>query len=626
MKMRFLMTLMFAGLCVSVPRAQGAEGHAGDSEKKVASVPVDVSAFAQEIDRLVVGELKRLEQEPRPKIDDYTFCRRIHLDAIGRIPTIDELESFVSDDRSDKRARLIEQLLNSKGYNSHWYNYWADLLRVKDVGDKLHHSGNFSEWIKDSVRRNKPYNEMAHELINANGKLYKPGNGATGFYAREPMPLDHLANSVKTFMGMSIECAQCHDHPYEYWTQQDFYKLAAFTSKTHLRVDPLPKVEKETYGKDRRILKQRDFDEWIVYRESIRVKHAAIYGNGTGFMRLPHDYQYKDGKPHQVMEADVLFGNMPKVNYEMTKKKLESLPKHHFGPGINARRSMADWMTSADNPMFTKATVNRLWHKIMGTELVGQSGGLTLEEMGKHPTLTRKLISIMKASKYDSKVFLSALFNSRTYQSKTLALSATPLAYVLDGPVVRRLAAEVIVDSFLSLKTETPDKYVATEFHWDGFTHFYEKSQDMTVKDFVDYSVKGPGRGRFQAREEREAQRRNGDMGPNELWRVSTFGRNYKRHWMAMLMGKSNRELIDGANQEPDIPQILFMLNGLGIPGDALIYRKLSSAANHREKMELIWKAILGRLPKDTEEPLFKNTPDDVMWALLNSNEFRFGR
>ena len=120
--------------------------------------------------------------------------------------------------------------------------------------------------------------------------------------------------------------------------------------------------------------------------------------------------------------------------------------------------------------------------------------------------------------------------------------------------------------------------------------------------------------------------KRNGNMGPHELWRVSTFGRNYKHHWMAMLMGKSNRELIDDANREPDIPQILFMMNGLGIPEDALIRRKLDSAANQREKMELLWKAILGRLPRDTEEPLFENAPEDVMWALLNSNEFRFGR
>ena len=626
MAMRFLMTLMAVGLCIPVLRAQGAEGTAEASGETASAIPVEVSTFAQEIDQLVADRLKRLDQEPRPEIDDYTFCRRIYVDAIGRIPTIDELEGFVSDDRSDKRARLVETLLHSKGYDSHWYNYWADLLRVKDVGDKLHHSGNYSEWIKDAVRRNKPFNKIAHELINASGELYKPGNGATGFYAREPMPLDHLANSVKTFMGMSIECAQCHDHPFEDWTQQDFYKLAAFTSKTHLRVDPLPKDEKETYAKDRKILKQRDFDEWIVYRESIRVKHASIYGNGTGYMRLPHDYQYNDGKPHEVMVADVLFGKKPQVDYQMTKEKLESLPKKHFGPEINARRAMADWVTSEENPMFTKATVNRVWHQIMGTELVGQLGGLTLEDLGKHPELTEKLIAIMKASKYDPKAFLSALFNSRTYQSKALALSAAPPAYVLDGPIVRRLAAEVIVDSFLSLKTETPDKYVATEFRWDGFTHFYDKSQEYTVKDFVDYSIKGPGRGAFQNREEREAMKRNGDMGPKKLWRVSTFGRNYKKHWMAMLLGKSNRELIDGANQEPDIPQILFLMNGLGIPEDALIHRKLSGAANQREQMEILWKAILGRLPKDSEGPLFENTPDDLMWALLNSNEFKFVR
>lgn len=635
--LRSILILTAIGLSSVEWHAQGADKLREDSSKHVdtteashvdetVSVPVAASAYAREIDQLVTDELMRLGQARRPGIDDYTFCRRIYLDAIGRIPTIGELERFIADDRPDKRAQLIAELLNSKGYNSHWYNYWADLLRVKHVGDKLHHAGNFSEWIKESVRSNKPYNQMAFELINASGELYKPGNGATGFYAREPMPLDHLANSVKTFLGMSIECAQCHDHPYEDWTQQDFYKLAAFTSKTRLRVEPLPEVEKEIYAEDRKILKQRDFDEWIVFRESIRVKHASIYGTGTGYMRLPHDYQYNDGKPHQVMEADVLFGMMPKVDYRMTKEKLESLPKNHAGPEINARDSMADWMTSAENPMFTKATVNRLWHQIMGTELVGQLGGLTLEAMGKHPALSKRLISNLKESNYDTKEFLSAIFNSRTYQSKALALKATPPAYGLDGPVVRRLPAEVIVDSFLSLKTETPDKYVATEFRWDGFTHFYDKSQDMTVEDFVDYCVKGPGRGSFQRREEKEAEKRNGDVGPHALWRVSTFGRSYRKHWVSMLMGKSNRELIDGANLEPDIPQLLYMMNGLEIPKDGLIYRKLRSAGNRKEKIELIWKAILGRLPKDSEEPLFEHAPEDIIWALLNSNEFRFVR
>ena len=594
---------------------------------EIESGPMEPLAAAREIDQLVADELKRLGQAPRAEIDDYTFCRRVYTDAIGRIPTVDELDCFIEDDQADKRAQLIDKLLTSKGYNSHWYNYWADLLRVKHVGDELHHAGNFSEWIKDAVRRNKPYNQIAHELVNASGELYKPGNGATGFYAREKMPLDHLANSVKTFMGMSIECAQCHDHPYEDWTQQDFYKLAAFTSRTHLRVEPLPADEKKIYAKDRKILKQKDFDEWIVYRESIRVKHAAIYGNGTGFMRLPHDYQYDDGKPHEVMEADVLFGNMPELNYRMTKERLEKLPKRNFGPEVNSRKSLADWMTSTQNPMFTKATVNRLWHQVMGTELVGQLGSLTPEGMGDHPALTQKLISCMKASKYDTKIFLKTIFNSRTYQSKALALSASPPEYVLDGPVVRRLSAEVLVDSFLSLKTERPDKFVATEFRWDGFTNFYEKSQKMNVDDFVEYSIKGPGRAKFQNREEREAAKRNGDMGPKNLWRISTFGREYGKHRIAMLMGKSNRELIDSANLEPDIPQILFMMNGpLEIPKDGLIHRRMDSAAHHEEKMATLWKAVLGRLPKKSEEALFKSKPDDLLWALLNSNEFRFVR
>lgn len=624
--MRFLITWMAVGICFSSSLALLANEPSSDGNKSAAQTTADVVAFAQEIDQLVADELKKRSQTPRPKIDDYTFCRRIYLDAIGRIPTIIELESFVGDKNPDKRSLLIQKLLQSKGYNSHWYNYWADLLRVKDIGDKLHHSGNFSEWIKEAVRRNKPYDRMAYELVNASGALYKPGNGATGFYARETMPLDHLANSVKTFMGMSIECAQCHDHPYEDWTQQDFYKLAAFTSRTHLRVDPRPQDEKKIYAKDRHVLKNRDFNEWIVYRESIRVKHAAIYGNGTGFMRLPHDYQYEDGEPHQVMEADVLFGNMPEVNYEITKTKLASLPKNQLGPEINSRSSLADWMISCENPMFTRATVNRLWHAVLGTELVGQLGGLTVEEMGDHPALTEKLIGVMKALKYDTKLFLSVLFHSSIYQSKALAVGATPPGYILDGPMVRRLPAEVIVDSFLSLKTETPDKYVAAEFRWDGFTHFYEKSKNMTAKDFVEYSVKGPGRAQFQNREEREAMKRNGDMGPHELWRVSTFGRNYKENWVSMLMGKSNREVIDGATREPDIPQILFLMNGLGIPEDALVNRKLRQAATQQDKMEILWKAILGRLPKKTEKPLFDNPPDDVMWALINSNEFRFGR
>jgi hypothetical protein len=443
------------------------------------------------------------------------------------------------------------------------------------------------------------------------------------------MALDHLSNSVKTFLGVSIECAQCHNDPSDDWTQQDFYKLAAFTSRTHLRLDPLPVDEKAKYGKDRKILKKKDFDEWIVYRETLRVKHASIYGNGTGYSRLPHDYAYQDAKPFQVISADVLFGEMPQVQYKMPQKKLETLQKKQFGPQVNSRESLANWMTSQENPVFTKASVNRLWHQVMGSELVGPLGGLTVESRGKHPALTAKLIEVMEAADFDIKKFLAVIFNTRIYQSKALGLQSEKPLYVLDGPIVRRLPAEVIVDSILSLRTADPDASVATEFRWDGFTHFYDKSRNMTVKDFVDYSIAGPGRTKFKRREEKEALERNADRGPKHLWRISAYGHLDGKSHPAVLMGASDRDLIDSANTQPDIPQILFLMNG-PLEGSVIrspqtfIQEKLRKEKDKQKRMELIWKAILTRMPKPSERALFKHDQRDVMWALLNSNEFKF--
>lgn len=590
--------------------------------------PAAVLKHANQIDQLVENRLEQIGQDTRQGIDDYTFCRRVYLDAIGRIPTLDELDRFIEDQKPGKRSRLIEELLESKGYQSHWYNYWADLLRVKYVGDKLHHPGNYAQWIKESLRTNKPYDQLVHELINASGPLYKPGNGATGFYAREAMPLDHLANSVKTFLGLSIECAQCHDHPFDVWTQKDFYKLAAFTSKTFLRVDPTPELEKE-YAKERRMLKNKSFDEWIVYRESLRVKHAAIHGNGTGFKRLPHDYQYEDGQPFEVVEADVLFGKMPGLDHKLAKEKLDTLGRKNIGPPINSREALADWFVSPDNPLFTKSVVNRLWYQIMGTELVGPLGDLKVADMGSHPELVDQLISAMKDSRYDLKRFLSVLFNSKTYQSKAITWEPNTSEYVFDGPVVRRISAETIVDSFLSLKTATPDRFVTTEFQWDGFTNFYEKSQTMGVQDFVNYSVDGPGRGAFQRREEVAARQRNGKAGPENLWRVSRYGHVDGDHDVAMLLGKSDRELIDGGNTEPNIPQILYLMNGqleqeITTQPSVYLHQKLKEANGPGERMEILWKAILGRLPRESEKAFASQEAEDLIWALLNSNEFRF--
>ena len=254
-------------------------------------------------------------------------------------------------------------------------------------------------------------------------------------------------------------------------------------------------------------MKNKDFDEWIVFRESVRVKHAAIHGNGTGSC-VCHTIISMTMESRSRLCKLTLFGKMPALNHSVTKDKLDTLGRKNVGPPINSRESPP--IGSFLMRIRYSQKRSSIAYIMMGTELVGPLGNLSVDEMGPHPELTEQLIAVMKDCRYDLRRFLSVLFKSKTYQSKAIALDPKDSGYVLDGPVVRRISAEAIVDSFLSLQTATPDQFVPTEFQWDGFTHFYDKSQSMGVKDFVNYSVKGPGRGAFQRREENAARRRNG--------------------------------------------------------------------------------------------------------------------
>lgn len=229
----------------------------------------DLQKFASEIDLVISEKLSSIQQPQRAEIDDYTFARRLYLDAIGRIPTLTELDTFINDDSEQKRSQLISKLLSSKGHHSHMYNYWSDLLRIKYVGDKLHHPGNLSQAVKTAIRENRPYDVFVRDIVSATGPIFKKGNGLAGYKAREVMQLDRLANTVKSFLGITIECAQCHDDPFDDWTQAQFYEMAAFTSNVRHIANPPMHLEKSTYGDIRPSLKEESFNVWMVYREAL---------------------------------------------------------------------------------------------------------------------------------------------------------------------------------------------------------------------------------------------------------------------------------------------------------------------------------------------------------------------
>lgn len=184
-------------------------------------------APSAQIDQLIDANLDEHGIAANAPIDDATFLRRVYLNIGGRIPTIEEAEAFHSSTYENKRERLIEDVLGSEAFVSNFYHFWADLLRINSELDGGIRPA-YELWVKNSIRDNRPYDEMVRELVTAQGKFWD--NGATGYYFRDRgMPLDNMSNTVRIFLGTRLECAQCHNHPFDEWTQLDYFKMAAFS-------------------------------------------------------------------------------------------------------------------------------------------------------------------------------------------------------------------------------------------------------------------------------------------------------------------------------------------------------------------------------------------------------------
>ena len=186
----------------------------------------DIQARSQQIDAFIQERLSEEQIEPAPLVAESTLLRRLYLDLIGRIPSIEEAQSYIDSSDPQKRDQLINRLLESEGHVSHEYNHWADLLRIKSRMRNLPGQP-YIEWVRNAFRGNMPYDEFVGQLINSKGYLWD--DGATGFYFRDAgMELDHMANTFQVFLGTQVGCAQCHDHPDDSWTQKQYYEQAAY--------------------------------------------------------------------------------------------------------------------------------------------------------------------------------------------------------------------------------------------------------------------------------------------------------------------------------------------------------------------------------------------------------------
>jgi hypothetical protein len=185
--------------------------------------------ISDQIDRLVMTKLEEEGIKRNPLAQDEVFLRRIYLDVVGRIPTLPETQSFLNSKSKNKRQELIDDLLDSYGFVSHQFNFLADILRVRTRINKVVGQP-YIDFIKDSLEENMPYDQFVVELLTAEGKMLSKESSAVGYYLRDlNMPEDNMSNTVRVFLGTRLECAQCHDHPFDKWTQRDYFEMVAFT-------------------------------------------------------------------------------------------------------------------------------------------------------------------------------------------------------------------------------------------------------------------------------------------------------------------------------------------------------------------------------------------------------------
>lgn len=422
----------------------------------IVSAAPSYQAAAAKIDELVNAKLAKEKIQPNAPASDEVFVRRIYLDIAGRIPSIKETTTFLADTSADKRSALIDTLLASDGYAQNFYNYWGDILRLRSqlsVGNSLPAGAAYGDWLRKSLADNKPYDVMVREMVTASGKTYE--NGAVGFYLRDyNMPLDNMAVTTQIFLGTSMVCAQCHNHPFDKWTQMDYYQMAAHTNGmagTNGLSNPL--LAGAFYGSSSKTGKKgkasagsslpAGFDRKDMSKAMSEILRPLRYNTVVDQtdkkkLALPHDYQYSDAKPKQVVEA-VIPASFSKDG-KVTKD------------GENPDVSYANWMTSKDNPRFTTVIANRLWKKAMGQGLIEPVDEITDSTVPSNPALMSFLEQTMKDLNYDMKAYLRIIYNSAAYQraayTKDVELGEV---YHFPGPLLRRMTAEQIWDSMVTL-------------------------------------------------------------------------------------------------------------------------------------------------------------------------------
>ncbi len=359
------------------------------------------------IDRLVAEKWKRMKILPSDICSDHEFLRRVRLDLTGLPPTVEELKAFTDDPKPSKlkRREKVDELIGSADYLEHWTNKWADLLQVNSKFIGRDGAKAFREWIRSALDDNRPYDQFARDILTASGSNKE--NPAASYYKILRDPDVIMENTTHLFLAIRFNCNKCHDHPFERWTQDQYYELAAYFAQTGLKRDPASGDK--------------------------RIGGTAVEGAKPLYEEV---YDKPDGEMTHVRTNKTVDPMFP---YDCDFETKE---------GATRREQLAAWITSPDNPYFAKSFVNRLWGYLTGTGLMSPLDDIRAGNPPTNPELLEHLSSEFLRSGFDVEHVMRLICNSRTYQ-----LSVATHKWNADDTInyshakARRLPAEVLYDA-----------------------------------------------------------------------------------------------------------------------------------------------------------------------------------
>ena len=557
-------------------KAKAAPAALPDRPKKTISPPTLDSAG---VDALVEKALLAAKTPVPPVTTDEEFVRRAYLDIAGRLPTIGEMRTFVSSRDKQKRAKLIDILLATPAYADNWARYWRDVIayRAPEQNPARTNFPAFEAWLSGELAKNKPWDEIASAIITAEGPT--PENGATAFGIAETGQAVELAGEVsRVFMGVQIQCAQCHDHPTDPWKRQQFHEFASFFA-------------------------------------GLQIKLASVKGDGPRYFQLA------------AANKNVPRYTMPDL--KDPTKQIAVEPKFFLGedapkvPGLTSdqRRALAaSYVTGQDNPWFAKAFVNRVWGVLMGEGFFNPVDDLGPTKEGHDAEVLEALAIAWQQGGYDIKWLFRTILNTKSYQresrSTNSAAGRTPFA----ANCPSRLRADQIFDALaqaLDLPPDTFNRARNGKAIGAGKGDPAKQAAQM-IKAAVDKRLEGQP----EAVKKFAAQ--------------MVAARNTPRARFNKTFGVDPSTPVDDVLGT--IPQALFLMNspavnnGLKATNNSMLGELLRSTPDNRAVLEVLYLRVLARRPNAREinvcgryvEGVGNRAEafEDILWSLLNTTEF----